>query len=109
MWKRSNDSNGHATVDSSGKLYDTEAAPFTLKVRMLKAEEMETLLDGCVTWPPGKEHLTELRTAHHMFLKRTIDCLPAPTTHRPPHLVRQDPQERMRGRRGDLPQTASPL
>ena len=30
-----------------------EAAPFTLKVRMLKVEVMETLLYGYVTWTLG--------------------------------------------------------
>ena len=36
------------------ELYDMEDAPSTLKVRMLKAEVMETLLYGCVTWTrPG--------------------------------------------------------
>ena len=44
-----------------------EAAPFALKLRMLKAEVMETLLYGCVTWTLGKEHFAELRTAHHRF------------------------------------------
>ena len=32
-----------------------EAAPFALKLRMVKAEVMETLLYGCVTWTLGKE------------------------------------------------------
>ena len=36
------------------ELRNMEAAPFTLKVRMLKAEVMETLLYGCVTWTIGK-------------------------------------------------------
>ena len=49
-----------------------EAAPFALKLRMLKAEVMETLLYGCVTWTLGKEHFAELRTAHHRFLLRII-------------------------------------
>ena len=31
------------------ELYDMEDAPFTLKVHMLKAEVMETLVYGCVT------------------------------------------------------------
>ena len=48
------------------------AAPFALKVRMIKAEVMETLLYGCVTWTLGKEHFAELRTAHHRFLLRII-------------------------------------
>ena len=54
------------------KLYDMEAARFTLKVCMLNAEVMETLLHRCVTWPPGKEHFAEPRTAHHRFLPRMI-------------------------------------
>ena len=54
------------------ELYDMEAAPFTLKVRMLKAEVMETLLYGCATWTLGKEHFAELRTAHHRFVLRII-------------------------------------
>ena len=51
------------------ELYDTEDAPFTLKVRMLKAEVMVTLLYGCVTWTLGQEHFAELRTAHHNLLQ----------------------------------------
>ena len=54
------------------ELYDMEDAPFTLKVRMLKAEVMETLLYGCVTWTLGQEHFAELRTAHHNLLLRII-------------------------------------
>ena len=49
-----------------------EAAPFALKLCMLKAEVMETLLYGCVTWTLDKEHFAELRTAHHRFLLRII-------------------------------------
>ena len=52
------------------ELYDMEDAPFTLKVRMLKAEVIETLLYGCVTWTPGQEHFPQLRTAHHNLLLR---------------------------------------
>ena len=49
-----------------------EAAPFALKLRMLKAEVMETLLYWCVTWTLGKEHFSELRTAQHRLLPRII-------------------------------------
>ena len=49
-----------------------EAAPFAPKLRVVKAEVMETLLYGCVTWTLGKEHFAELRTAHHRFLPRII-------------------------------------
>ena len=74
------------------ELYDMEAAPFALKLCMLKAEVMETMLYGCVTWTLGKEHFAELRTAHHRFLlPGTYHWVPAPTTHRPPHVVRQGP------------------
>ena len=39
---------------------------------MLKAEGMETLLYGCVTWTLGQEHVAELRTAHYNVLLRVI-------------------------------------
>ena len=42
----------------------------SLKLRMLKADVMETLLYGCVPWTLGKEHFVELRTAYHRFLLR---------------------------------------
>ena len=54
------------------ELYDMEAAPFALTLRMLKAEVMETLLYGCVRWTLGKEHFDELQTAHHRFLLRIV-------------------------------------
>ena len=38
------------------ELYDMEDAPITLKVRMLKAEVMETLGYGCVTWTLGQKN-----------------------------------------------------
>ena len=41
------------------KLYNMEASPFTLTVRVLKVV-METLQHGCVTWTLGKEHVAEL-------------------------------------------------
>ena len=49
-----------------------EDAPFTLQIRLLKAEVMETLLYGCVTWALDQEHFAELRTAHHKLLLRII-------------------------------------
>ena len=39
---------------------------------MLKAEVMETLLYGCVTWTLGEEHFADLRSAHHNLLLRII-------------------------------------
>ena len=57
---------------SKRELYDMEASPFAMKLRMLKAEVMETLLYGCVTWTLGKEHFADLRTARHRFILRVI-------------------------------------
>ena len=37
---------------------------------VLKAEMMETLVYGCVTWTLGKEHFAELQTERHRFLLR---------------------------------------
>ena len=39
---------------------------------MLKAEVLETLLYGCMTWTLGQEHYAKLRTVHHQLLLRTI-------------------------------------
>ena len=55
------------------ELYDMEDAPFTLKVCTLKAEVMETLLYGCVTWTLGQEHFAELRTANTTFSYGSLD------------------------------------
>ena len=83
--------------------------PVHCKDSMLKAEAMETLLYGCVTWTLGQEHFAELRMAHPQ-VPPTDHCLLAPATHRPPHVVRQGPQEgTLRERRDDHPQTASLL
>ena len=39
-----------------------------LKIRMLRAEALETMLYGCVTWSPRACHYDTLRRAHHRFL-----------------------------------------
>ena len=54
------------------KLYDRPSAPLELKIRMLRAEVLETMLYGCVTWSPRACHYDPLRRAHHMFLTRCI-------------------------------------
>ena len=43
-----------------------------LKIRMLKAEVLETMLYGCATWSPRACHFDTLRQAHHRFLTRCI-------------------------------------
>ena len=53
-------------------LYDRPSAPLELKLRMLRAEALETMLCGCVTWSPRACHYDTLRRAHHSFLTRCI-------------------------------------
>ena len=53
-------------------LYDQLDAPLRLKVRMLKAEAMETMLYGCVTWNPTVAHLDIPRKTRRRLLLRCI-------------------------------------
>ena len=52
--------------------YDRPNAPLELKIRMLRAEILEAMLYGCVTWSPRACHYDTLRRAHHSFLTRCI-------------------------------------
>ena len=54
------------------ELYDRATAPLSLKLRMLNAEEIETLLYGCVTWTLKAERFVKLRAAHLQVLLRVI-------------------------------------
>ena len=54
------------------ELYDRPSAPLELKIQMLRAEVLETMLCGCVTWSPRACHYDTLRRAHHRFLTRCI-------------------------------------
>ena len=56
----------------STKLFDRPSAPLRLKARLLKAEAMEALLYGCMTWAPCNAHYRQLRTTHHKLLLRVI-------------------------------------
>ena len=42
-------------------------------MRMLRAEVLEAMLYGCVTWSPLACHYDTLRRAHHIFLARCIE------------------------------------
>ena len=53
-------------------LYDRPSAPLELKIRMLRAEVLETMLHGCVTWSPRACHYDTLRRAYHRFLTHCI-------------------------------------
>ena len=50
------------------ELYGRPSAPLELKIYMLRAEVLETMLYGCVTWSPLACHYDTLRRAHHRFL-----------------------------------------
>ena len=54
------------------ELYDRPSAPLELKIQMLRAEVLETMLYGCVTWSPCECHNDTLRRARHRFLTRCI-------------------------------------
>ena len=54
------------------ELYDRPSAPLDLKIRMLRAEVLETMLYGFVTWIPRTCRYDTLRRAHHRFLTRCI-------------------------------------
>ena len=54
------------------ELYDRPSAPLELKIRMLRAEVLETMLYGCVTWSPRACPYDTLRRTHHRFLTRCI-------------------------------------
>ena len=54
------------------ELYDRPSAPLELKIRMLRAEVLETMMYGCVMCSPRAWHYETLRRAHHRFLTRCI-------------------------------------
>ena len=47
------------------EIYDRPDVRLRLKVRLLKAEVVETLLHGCMTWSPKKPNYDRLRQVHH--------------------------------------------
>ena len=62
------------------ELYDRPSARLKLKVQMLKAEVVETLLYGCVTWTALILHYKQLRTTHHRLLLRVTGSRLNPLT-----------------------------
>ena len=56
----------------STEVFDRPSAPLRLKARLLKAEAMEALLYGCMTWAPRNAHYRHLQTTHHKLLLRVI-------------------------------------
>ena len=54
------------------EIYDRPSMRLRLKVRTLKAEVLETLLYGCVTWSPSEADYDRLRKVHHQMLFRCL-------------------------------------
>ena len=54
------------------EICDRPSVLLRLKVRMLKAEVVETLLYGCVAWSPSKADYDRLRKAHHQMRLRCL-------------------------------------
>ena len=54
------------------EIYDRPGVRLRLKVRLLKAEVVETLLYGCMTWSPNKPDYDRLRRVHHSMLLRCV-------------------------------------
>ena len=53
-------------------VYDRLGVRLRLKVRLLKAEVIETLLYGCMTWSPNKPDYDRLPRVHHSMLLRCL-------------------------------------
>ena len=54
------------------EIYDRPGVRLRLKVRFLKAEVVETLFYGCMTWSPNKPDYDRLRRVHHSMLLRCL-------------------------------------
>ena len=54
------------------KICDRPGVRLRLKVRLLKAEVVETLLYGCMTWSLNKSDYDRLRRVHHSVLLRCL-------------------------------------
>ena len=55
-----------------GQPAHTQRMQLELKIRMLRAEVLETMLYGCVTWTPRAGHYGTLRRVHRRLLTRCI-------------------------------------
>ena len=54
------------------EIHDRPGVRLRLKVPLLKAEVVETLLYGCMTWSPQKHDYDRLRRVHHSMLLRWL-------------------------------------
>ena len=54
------------------EIYDRPGVRLRLKMRLLKAEVVETLIYGCMTWSPKKPDYDRLRRVHRSMLLRCL-------------------------------------
>ena len=54
------------------EIYDRPGVRLSSKVRLLKADVVEALLNGCMTWSPKKPDYDRLRRVHHSLLLRCL-------------------------------------
>ena len=64
-------------------MYDRRRVNIWLKVQLLQAEVVETLLYGCASWSLTADHYTKLNGAHRLFLTRCIGWSKWKRTDRP--------------------------
>ena len=57
------------------EIYHRPSVRLSVKVQMLKAEAMETLLYGCVTRSPSMADNDRVRKVHHQMLFRSLGWL----------------------------------
>ncbi|CAB1109952.1 unnamed protein product [Ectocarpus sp. CCAP 1310/34] len=87
-------------------MYDRRRANRQLKIRLLQAEVVETLLYGCASWSLTAEHYTKLNGTHRQFLTRCIGWSKRKRSDRPPVLFPGPHPGRLRGNhRGHRAQT----
>ena len=67
----------------SEAMYDRRRVGRRLKVQLLQAEVVETLLYGCASWSLSADHYTKLNGAHRQFLTRCIGWSKWKRTDRP--------------------------
>ena len=71
------------------EIYDRPGVRLRLKVRLLKAEVIETLLYGCMTWSPNKPDLDRLRQVHHSLHAPPMPRMAETEARRPHPIVRR--------------------
>ena len=84
----------------SQELFDRARAPWRLKVRLLRAEAIEALLYGCMTWAPRRGHYRLLSEEDTPSATPASYRVPPRARHLPIAFVRSGPQKDWMPKRG---------